>query len=175
MRKFRLAATTGAAAIALATTVSMPPAANADTAVFADARGDAPGHIDLTRATIDNGDALPAKVLMRIRVRGTLDLGDHIAVFFNRNVANPGPELKLSSFVDSEFTLRRVNTWTGNGVPASCADFALKQFADNHGVRVRINRSCLDGPARVAIRTRSDDGQVDWFQARRTFLPAVHA
>jgi hypothetical protein len=175
MRKFRLAATTGAAAIAVATIVSMPPAANADTAIFVEPRGDAPRHIDLTRAVIDNGDARPAKVLMRIRVRGTLHLGDNIAVYFNRNVANPGPELKLSSFVDSEFTLRRVNTWTGNGIPASCGDYAMKQFADNHGVRVRINRSCLDGPARVAIRTRSDDGQVDWFGPRRTFLPAVHA
>jgi hypothetical protein len=175
MRKARLAAAAVVTAAAVAAPLTLTPSAQADTVVFADARRDAPRHIDLTRALVDNGDARPLKVLIRIRIRGTWAAGDHIAVYFNRNRSNPGPELRLSSFVDSEFSLRRVNTWTGNGIPASCGDFAMKQFADNHGVRVRINRSCLDGPARVAIRTRSDDGQVDWFQQRRTFLPAVHA
>jgi hypothetical protein len=172
MRMMRLVVATAAT---LAATVTMTPAAQADTVVFADARGDAPRHIDLTTARVDNGDTRPQLVLMRIRIAGRWQLGDQVSVWFNRDRSNPGPELRLTAYVDSEYVLRRVETWNGPGRRASCERYSMKQFANNRGLRVRIARDCLGNrPARVAIRTMSENGRVDWFQQRRSFLPAVH-
>lgn len=170
MRKIRLVIATVAATAA---TLTMAPAATADTAVRHDARGDAPRHIDLTRAVIDNGDAKPKLAIMRIRVAGKLRAGDNVTVWFNRD-RDAGPELRLRGYIDSEFVLRKVHTWNGPGRKASCARYALKQFADRHGVRVRINRACLGNrPVRVAIRAQGNGGKIDWFHGRRNFLPAV--
>lgn len=171
MRKTRLAI---AAAAAVAATFTMTPAANANTAVRHDARGDAPRHIDLTRAVIDNGETRPKLAIVRIRVRGTLQPGDNVTVWFNRN-RDAGPELRLRGWIDSEYVLNRVHTWNGPGRRASCARYGMKQYAGRHGVRVWINRACLGNrPVRVAIRTQAGGGdEIDWFHGRRNFLPGV--
>ena len=162
-----------AAAATIATTLTMTPAAQADTRVFTDRRGDAPRHIDLTKARVNNGDARPRMVLIRIRIAGRWQNGDQITVWFDRNRSNPGPELRLTAHVDSEYLLQRVDRWNGPGRKANCRRYAIKQFANNRGARVRIARACLGGPARVAIRTKTADGRVDWFHQRKTFLPTV--
>jgi hypothetical protein len=169
-------AATALATAAVATTLTLTPAANANTAERVDARGDAPRHIDLTRAVIDNGDSRSDLVKLRIRVDGTLRTGDSVTVWFNRDPSNPGPELRLAGFVNSEYAMRRVNTWSGPGRAVSCDLYKMKQFDNLHGVRVRIDRSCLgDHPVRVAIRAGSGagDSRFDWFDSRRTFLPGV--
>lgn len=170
MRKLRLVVAASAAAAAVLT---MAPAATANTVTRHDARGDAPRHIDLTRAVIDNGDTDSDLAILRIRVRGTLQIGDNITVWFNRN-SDAGPELRLRGYVDSEYVLRRVHTWNGPGSAAACDRYALKQFANRRGARAVIDRDCLGNrPVRAAIRTQSDSGRVDWFQGRRNFLPGV--
>ncbi len=177
MGKTRIVAAAAAmAAVTMASTVALTPTAYANTATRDDARGDAPRHIDLTRAVIDNGDTDSDLAILRIRVAGALRTGDSVYVWFNRNTANPGPELRLTGVIDSEYAMRRVNTWTGAGHAVSCDLYKMKQFGDRHGVRVRIDRSCLGNrPVRAAIRVNSGtgDGQRDWFGGRRTFLPAV--
>jgi hypothetical protein len=162
------------AVAAVAAALTTTPAAHADTVTRHDARGDAPRHIDLTRAVIDNGDTNSDLAIMRIRIRGTLQIGDNLTVWFNRDPSDAGPELRLRGFVDSEFVLRRVHTWNGPGAAAACDRYAMKQFADRRGMRVLIDRDCLGNrPVRVAIRSQADNGRVDWFGQRRTFLPAV--
>lgn len=177
MRKTRILKTaTALATAAVATTLTLTPAVNANTAERGDARGDAPRHIDLTRAVIDNGDSRSDLVKLRIRVAGTLRTGDSVTVWFNRDPSDPGPELRLKGFINSEYAMRRVHTWAGSGQPVSCDLYKMKQFADRHGVRVRIDRSCLGNlPVRVAIRAGSGagDSRFDWFDGRRTFLPGV--
>jgi hypothetical protein len=171
MRKIRQAVAVAAAAAA---TLTLMAPASADRAAFREHRGDAPRHIDLTAALVDNGSADPDLVKMRIRVAGKLRIGDDVTVWFNRDPSDAGPELRLRGFVDSEFVLRRVHTWNGPGKAASCALYSMKQLADNTGVRVRINRSCLGNrPVRAAIRTHADGGAIDWFHGRRTWLTAV--
>lgn len=173
MRKTRMAVAIAAAAAA---TFALAPAASANTAERHDRRGDAPRHIDLTRAVIDNGDTDPDLAIIRIRVAGNLRGGDAVTVWFNRDPSDAGPELRLTGVIDSEFTMRRVHTWNGPGRPARCALYKMKQFADLQGVRVRIDRDCLGNrPVRAAIRVQSGtgDGKVDWFHGRRTFLKGV--
>jgi len=175
MRKTRIVAAAAAMLAATMATVTLTPAAYANTAAHRDARGDAPRHGDLTRAVIDNGDTDSDLAIIRIRVAGRLHTGDSVYVWFNRNPSNPGPELRLTGIVDSEYALNRVNTWKGLGHVASCDLYTMKQFADRHGVRVRIDRGCLGNrPVRAAIRVNSAvEGDRDWFGARRTFLPGV--
>lgn len=177
MRKTRIIAAAAAMlAATMAATVTLTPAAYANIAAHRDARGDAPRHSDLTRVVIDNGDSESDLAILRIRVAGQLRTGDSVYVWFNRNPSNPGPELRLTGVIDSEYALNRVNTWKGLGHAASCDLVKMKQFADRHGVRVRIDRSCLGNhPVRAAIRVNSGtgDGERDWFGGRRTFLPGV--
>ena len=176
MGKTRIAAAAAIAAVTVASTVALTSTAYANTATRDDARGDAPRHIDLTRAVIDNGDTDSDLAILRIRVAGALRTGDSVYVWFNRNLSNPGPELRLTGVIDSEYAMQRVNSWNGSGDPVSCDLYAMKQFRDRHGVRVRVDRSCLgDRPVRAAIRVNSGTGddRRDWFGDRRTFLPAV--
>lgn len=172
MRKTKLAI---AAAAALAATLSMAPAAQADTAIRTEPRGDAPRHIDLTRVVIDYGDTEPGTAILRVRVAGHLRAGDNVTVWFNTDPSDAGPELRLSGWVDSEYQLRSVHTWGGPGVEASCELYSMGMYRDYRGMNVRIGRDCLDDrPVRAAIRTRSaGDERQDWFRSRRTWLRGV--
>jgi hypothetical protein len=157
-----------------ATLLTMAPAAQADTVNAADNRGDAPRKIDLTRARIDNGDTRPRLVLIRLGIAGRWRLGGDVTVWFNLDRSNPGPELRFTGVLFSAYALQRVNGWNGTGHETSCDDYDMKQIGHNRAMRVRIKRACLGHrPVRVAVRTRSGDGDTDWFGHRRTFLPAV--
>lgn len=168
-----------AAATAFAATVTMAPAATADTAVRLEKRGDAPRHIDLTRAVVDNGDTKPKLAIIRVRVKGKLhkgpENGDVVTVWFDRD-RDRRPDLRLAILHGWEWELTRVNRWHGSGRWAGCRRVKAVPFSDGHGVKIRIARKCLNNrPVKVAIRTSSGtgDGKHDWFRGRRNFLAPV--
>lgn len=165
-----------AAAAALATTVTTTPAATADTVIRHERRGDAPRNVDLTRVVIDNGDTHPDRVIIRVRVAGTLqegpEGGDVVTVWFNRD-SDPAPDLRIASLVGWETEMTRVHRWNGSGRWADCGGGNVVPFRDGHGVKIKLSRNCLNHhPVKVAIRATDVDGQ-DWFRGRRNFLPGV--
>lgn len=165
-----------AAATALAATATMAPAANADTAVRYERRGDAPRHLDLTKVVVDNGDTRPNLAITRVRVAGKLrhgpERGDVVTVWFDRD-RDPKPDLRLAVLVGWEYELTRVHRWNGSGRWADCRRVKAATFREDHGIRIRIARKCLNNrPVKVAVRT-STAGHHDWFRARRTFLHPV--
>jgi hypothetical protein len=176
-RTFRLAI---AAATALAATVTMAPAAEADTAIRHERRGDAPRHIDLTKVTIDNGDTQPRLAIIRVRVAGTLRAGPHdgdvISIWLDRD-RDPRPDLKLDYLYEWEWEWSRVHRWNGHAGWAECGPIKLAPFREGHGLTFKVARSCLNNhPVRVAVRTATiDDNErvQDWFRGRRTFLAGV--
>lgn len=80
---------------------------------------------------------------IRIRVAGTLRTGDSVTVRFNRDPSDPGPELRLTGVINSEYAMRRVHTWNGPGQRVSCDLYKMKQFADQHGGAGSVGTSYL--------------------------------
>jgi hypothetical protein len=100
--------------------------------IFNDANGEATASVDIARVTASLVGEHDDRVRLKVAFAQIQKSGDHTAVYFDRNRSNPGPELRLSGIVGSEYWLDRVDSWNepGRSPPTRPAD----------GRRVRVGR-----------------------------------
>lgn len=150
--------------------------ASAATRTFPDAVGDSGASSDIRWVTVTNSAAKD-----RFAVRVGLDrveYGVALNVYVDLERGNPGPELRMSAYADSEWALFRVQRWGQRGREiAGCGRVTYSKSTDSSIALWRATRTCLGvGPrVRVAVRLAEPGVGVDWAPARRTFFPAVRS
>lgn len=160
------------AALAVATSLTSAPA-SADVRDFADPPRAAPGAIDIRNVRVDNATARPSSIIVRVRLRD-IDFGDGMTVYVDTRPRNAGPEYKIEAFADSEFVLRRVDTWAARGRNVRCDDDRVSMTQSSRRARFVFPRTCVANPGRVRIAVHAfREGSSDWAKARRTWLGFV--
>lgn len=144
--------------------------ADANVRTFKDRRGDADGSIDITRIRVDNATRQPADVTVRVKQR-RFRIGDSIRIYLDTSAADRGPEYRLTGHYASEYSLRRMKTWTKAGREARCFRYSLS-LRDRGVSTAFINRRCLgkSDRVRVAVETSRRGHATDWARSRHRWL-----
>ena len=164
-----------AATIAAASIVVPVGSALGATSTFKDGHGSkASTDIRWVRVTNErHNNHLAVKVRVdKIRVGSTL------VVYVDRNLNNPGPELRMVAAPDSEWNLYRVHKWGQRGQQIStCGRVRMSAFHRDHRARWTARRSCLNihGAVRVAVKMIDPQGRTDWAPKRRSLYAKVNA
>ena len=139
--------------------------------IFNDANGEATASVDIARVTASLVGEHDDRVRLKVAFAQIQKSGDHTAVYFDRNRSNPGPELRLSGIVGSEFWLDRVDGWNDRGRPARCEFSRMHQDRSGWVMTASIDRDCLDSRhVRFEVRTTAwRDGSTDWLDRARRF------
>ena len=139
--------------------------------IFNDANGEATASVDIARVTTSLVGASDGRVRLKVAFAHIQKDGDHTAVYFDRNRSNPGPELRLSGIVGSEYWLDRVDGWNDRGRPAHCEFSRMHQDRSGWVMTASIDRDCLDTRhVRFEVRTTAwRDGTTDWLDRARRF------
>jgi len=179
------------AAVALAATAVLVPAAPAaaGSASIEDAAGDSGQAVDLLALDVRHGEPpAPRRLVLRARHAGlpSFETGTLTTVTFWIDVwaGNPGPEY-VSDVVPNVggIMLRRVEGWGRRGErTVRCPKLRARAdvFRPEAPVRLKVPRSCLDGPGRVrgavlatGETARGDVVGRDWVGSRRQWSPWV--
>lgn len=173
--RVRTAAATAAVTV-LAASAVIAGGAHGEVAVFNDS-GDVESSVDLLRIRLDNGEANPRQVRVRI-VQEDLLIGDEVTVFLDTKRRDPGPEWKATGVPAAEWVLIRTEGWASTQPEVACAPGSMRMHLDTDVTRLVLPRSCLDdiqpSKVRAAVRVvRDDPAARDWARKRRTFLPWV--
>lgn len=170
MRSRTLLAFTAAALLTLLPTQS----ASAAIAVYHDPDGDTTSRSDLRWVNVRN---VGSDNLFEVRVGvSQVVLGDLLVVYVDRDLKDPGPELRMNAYVDSEWTLARVNTWREQGTIVSHCGRVTYSTSSTRPVAVwHATRRCLGigKQVRVAAKVVDFGHGVDWAPAPRVFLDPV--
>jgi hypothetical protein len=178
----------GAAVTVVTSLALLPLAANAETASFHDASGDASGAArhgaDLLSVRVDNGSQ---NVRIAMTFRNLVPMprsGIGASVFIDTN-GEPGPEYVLGAglFDGTDSNLSRTRSWdiTDTGRLVNC-QYNTRLNYDADTAKVRLSKDCFaavpgDGAVRVEIRSggQTRDGREvrDWLGRARTFGPPV--
>ena len=174
------------AAAALATTVLAGPAA-AETAAFADTRGDLDHGADIQRVRVVNEGRVKVRVVHDDLVR-SFRSGSSLAVYLDTDRTRKGPEFVFlgGTFEGADYALLRAEGWKPAGrtaVPMRCGYDMVLDYAKDTAT-VRIDRDCLDDARaiRVEVKTGGEltppgeapaTNGVDWLGEPRQFTPWV--
>jgi hypothetical protein len=163
------------AAVVTATVLALPAAtAWAETKRFDDGPHPTKSSTDVKWVEVTNdhaGDQFATKVRV-----DAIQLGSTLVVYVDRNLQNPGPELRMVAAPDSEWALFRVNTWGQRGREIdTCGRVRMSSFDHTHRATWKAERSCLGihGHVRVAVKMVDAEGRADWAPKRRTLFPPV--
>jgi len=166
---------TVAAALAVAAVALPANAATAATELFPDATGDTASRSDIGWVEVTNSrqhDRLAVRVgLSRVLYGVTL------TVWVDTRAKNPGPELRMVAYADSEWALYRVDRWGQRGTRTPLCGRVRYSKSTPHVAGWRTTRTCLDvrRGVRVAVRVKDTGHGADWAPAPRHFLDTVLA
>lgn len=170
------------AVLAAATALALPmgligmTTASAQVSIFDDATGDTHARSDIKWVEVTH-----SKRLGHLKVRVRLDqirTGVELVVYVDRRLGNPGPELRMVAYPDSEWALFRVNKWGQRGrLVDTCGRVRYSNSSARPIATWKAGRECLKLRQRVRVAVMiADPGHgVDWAPKRRTFFPAVSA
>ncbi len=177
-RLLTAAATALGAALTVATLVSVPPTAAADTQDFTDP-ADSNHAPDLRRITVEHSRRLTVVA----RHTGTeLSQFTRIHYWIDTRPLNPGPEFYALVLPNTDgAVLQRTGTWRQHRGPVvGCRGFrAHADFIANDALRLSVPRRCLGAPPRVRVAIRVQEVYAskqfsDWAAGFRQFMPWVH-
>jgi len=132
--------------------------------------------VDVKRVKVTNNRA-HNRFAVKVRL-DKIRTGSVLVVYLDRNPVNPGPELRMVAYPDSEWALFRVAAWGRHGRQINtCGSVAMSSFDHPHRAVWKAPRGCLkiDGRVRVAVRTVDPQGRHDWAPRRQTFFAPVAA
>lgn len=176
----RSAARAGAVGAALLGVVALAGPAAADSATFADQRGDIPTGNDIWSVRVVNGADQGTRLHLVARLRD-LGLGDRVDFWIDTDASNRGPEFRADGIANSDFLeLRAVDRWQQAGTEVACPGLRVGMDANDPTQRARftIPLTCLGGPTSVRVaahsrRVTENGAQNDWAPALRTWYPWV--
>ena len=147
------------------------PVAGGERVIHNDANGDAAGSVDIARVTTSVFGRTDDRLRLKVAFARVQRSGDETSVFFNVNRRNPGPELRLTGAVDSEYWLARVDGWNDRGREVRCEYIRMYQDRAGWVMTAEIGLDCLDTPrVRFEVRTTAArNGSTDWLDRARRF------
>lgn len=150
--------------------------ASAQVVRFDDAVGDTHARSDIKWVQVTNSRH---RDLFKVRVRlDRVRYGVGLVVYVDRRLKNPGPELRMVAFADSEWQLHRVNKWGQRGrMIDTCGAVRYSKSTPRPIATWKASRSCLELRPRVRVAVKiADRGHgKDWAPDRRRFFPPVSA
>lgn len=165
-----------AAVVTASALVLSAPGALAATTKFADKPHATKSSTDVKWVEVTNDKA---DDVFKVRVRvDKIRLGSTLVVYVDRNLNNPGPELRMVAFPDSEWNLYRVNKWGQRGKQIdTCGRVRMSSFTNDHRARWSATRTCLgiQGAVRVGAKMVDPQGRADWAPQREAFFARVSA
>lgn len=172
--------TVGSAGIGFVATLALSGSALAQSASFADARGDIDHGADIHRVKVTNEDSVRVTVKHANLVRSYRS-GSGLTVFLDTNRQKPGPEYMLvgGTFSGTDYALVKAAGWqVGRRVNSPGCTYRMDLDYRADTATVTMDRDCLSKPGaiRVAVRTTGavgDDTVRDWLDGRRNFTPLV--
>lgn len=167
-------AITLAAAVAAAALLVPTATAWAETTRFDDRPRPTKSSTDVRWVEVTN-DHASDRFGVKVRV-DKIRLGSTLVVYVDRNLHNPGPELRMVAVPDSEWALYRVNTWGQRGREmGTCGRVRMSSFDHEHRATWTAERTCLGihGQVRVAVKMVDPQGRADWAPKRTTFFQPV--
>ena len=166
---------TVAAALAVAAVLLPANGAAAATDLFPDATGDTASRSDIGWVEVTNSGRHD-RFVVRVGLSRVV-YGAPLTVWVDLRAKNPGPELRMLAYADSEWALYRVHDWGERGTRIGTCGRVRYTKATPHVATWRTTRTCL-GIRRgvsVAVRVRDAGHGVDWAPAPRQFLDRVRA
>jgi hypothetical protein len=168
--------TTAVALVALLAMLPVATTAHADEVRVADPTGDTTARSDIKWVEVLHSRS---EDLFKVRTRlSEVLIGVKLVMYVDRNRGNPGPELRMVAYADSEWQLYRVNRWDDRGQQiVTCGKVRYTVGSEKPIASWSATRSCLrlDRSVRVAVKVDDDGYGNDWAPARRDFTPWVNA
>ncbi len=176
VHRFRTAALTSIAAVAMSLAPGLAPA-EADVAAFSDRAEDARPTLDIERVRVNNGK--------RIVVTTTFDnlrrsFAGGIAVYFDTRGADRGPEYRAAGGINAQGTdwqASRLENWRAKRAQLLLrCDIDMRVSYRSDKVTFDIARRCFKRPGRIRVAELSTDRRAsphDWAPRRHRFYDWV--
>jgi hypothetical protein len=172
-------ALSGAAALLLG---SLPPAhATAATAVFVDGN-DRPIKADILEVRVGHdSERIRVRISFDDLVRSGLVASQGVAIFFDTDEADAGPEYRLGSGLNdgTDYLLAAVEGWNDPGTPVENCDYNARIGWRADVATFTIDPPCFDDVAEVRVAVKAGEStprtstRNDWLLGRKVFTDPV--